>query len=155
MEVVLKVPVIVDHVFFLFLIKEWCLCSISLLTIDALVPLSKRILIIHNFLLDFLVSFKILHEIWNFEAVLAYIFGITIVPEVIGDKSIEFELESSFDKELEWLIICVLIELYFKLVSKKSLSTNKLVFLIHFHYSWLNLLQILCLSLAFIQNWNL
>ena len=92
-KVVLKVPAIVDHLFFLSLRILWRLSNTSLRTIDTLAPLSDKILIVRT--LEFLL-------IWEFVEFLPRSFGGKITPKVIGDKSVE-------------LIDCSFFEIYFLL----------------------------------------
>ena len=62
-KLVLKVPAIVDHSFFLSLRILWRSCNTSLRTVDALAPLSNNILIVRA--LQFLFSSEVTGLFWE------------------------------------------------------------------------------------------
>ena len=77
-KVVVKVPAIVDHLFFLSLKKFCCSYNTSLRTIDALAPLSNDILIVHT--LEFRFSSEAPELVCKF---------VEILPRSLGGKTVK------------------------------------------------------------------
>ena len=121
-KLVLKDPAIVDHLFFSSLRIFWRSYNTSLRTIDALAPLSNKILIVST--LEFRFSSEVPGLFWEFVEISPRSFGGKITPKVMGDKSVAFidYLLFEFHKLLGWLTRRDLIDTKTSIEANGSLS---------------------------------